>query len=55
MINIDLEGFRALVWYYANIEGIITPKTWEKLMCKSLVGGIHKQLTNLKQLSKMRQ
>jgi hypothetical protein len=41
MINIDLEGFRALVWYYANIEGIITPKTWEKLICKSLVGGIH--------------
>jgi hypothetical protein len=41
MINIDLEGFRALVWYYANIEGIITPKTWEKLICKSTIGGIH--------------
>jgi hypothetical protein len=40
MINFDIEGLQSLVWYYAGVEGIITPTTWETIICKS-VGGEH--------------
>ena len=39
-MNFDIEGLRSLVWYYGAREGIITPDTWEKILCKS-VGGTH--------------
>lgn len=38
--HFDLEGFTALVWKYANLQGIITPISWEKIISKSF-GGIH--------------
>ena len=38
MIDFDLEGFKALVWVYGTREGIITPDTWEKIICKSVSG-----------------
>ena len=40
MINFDIEGLQSLVWHYAGVEGIITPTTWETIICKS-VGGEH--------------
>ena len=40
MINFDIEGLQSLVWHYAGVEGIITPTTWEIIICKS-VGGKH--------------
>ena len=40
MLDFDLEGFEALVWMYGSREGIITPDTWEKIICKS-VNGVH--------------
>lgn len=40
MIDFDLEGLKALVWVYGTQEGIITPETWEKIICK-VVGGKH--------------
>ena len=40
MINFDIEGLQSLVWYYAGVEGIITPTTWETIICKS-VGAEH--------------
>ncbi len=39
-MNFDIEGLRSLVWHYGAREGIITPDTWEKIICKS-VGGTH--------------
>lgn len=40
MIKISQNGLKGFVYYYGSKEGIITPKTWEKIICKSL-GGIH--------------
>jgi hypothetical protein len=40
MIEFDIEGLKALTWVYAIKEGIITPHTWEKNICKS-VNGTH--------------
>jgi hypothetical protein len=40
MIEFDIEGLKALTWFYAVKEGIITPTTWEIIICKS-VNGIH--------------
>jgi hypothetical protein len=40
MVDFDLNGFESLVWFYGNREGIITPDTWEKIVCKS-VNGTH--------------
>lgn len=40
MIDLDLEGLKALVYVYGSREGIIRPDTWEKIICKS-VGGTH--------------
>lgn len=39
-MNFDIEGLKALVYVYGTQEGIITPDTWEKIICKS-VGGQH--------------
>lgn len=38
MINFDIEGLKALVYVYGSMEGIITPVTWEKNICKSANG-----------------
>lgn len=40
MIDVDLFGLESLVWAYGSREGIVTPETWEKIMCKS-VNGTH--------------
>jgi len=39
-MNFDIEGLKSLVYVYGTQEGIITPDTWEKIICKS-VGGTH--------------
>lgn len=39
-MNFDIEGLKSLVYVYGKQEGIITPDTWEKIICKS-VGGTH--------------
>ncbi len=39
-MDIDLIGFESLVWVYGSKEGIITPTSWEQIICKS-VGGNH--------------
>lgn len=39
-MNFDIEGLKSLVWHYGAREGIITPDTWEKIICKA-VGGTH--------------
>lgn len=38
MIEIDIEGFKALSWYYSTTENRITPIMWEKIICKSCDG-----------------
>jgi len=40
MINFDIEGLKSLVYVYGSMEGIITPDSWEKIICKS-VNGTH--------------
>ena len=39
-MKFDIEGMKALTWFYAKREGIITPGTWEKIISKS-TGGKH--------------
>lgn len=39
-MNFDVEGLKSLVYFYGTQEGVITPITWEKVICKS-VGGVH--------------
>lgn len=34
----DIDGLKALVYVYGTQEGIITPDTWEKIICKSIEG-----------------
>jgi hypothetical protein len=38
MIEFDFEGLKALTWVYATREGIITPRSWEKIICESVNG-----------------
>jgi len=37
-MNFDTDGLKSLVWHYGAREGIITPKTWEIIICKSVEG-----------------
>ena len=37
-MNFDIEGLKSLVFVYGTQEGIITPDTWEKIICKSVSG-----------------
>lgn len=39
-MEFDIEGLKALTWFYAQREGIITFDTWEKIIAKS-TGGKH--------------
>jgi len=39
-MKFDIEGLKALTWFYAQREGVITPDTWEKIISKS-TGGEH--------------
>lgn len=39
-MNFDIEGLKALTWFYAQREGVITPDTWEIIISKS-TGGEH--------------
>ncbi len=40
MIDFDIEGLKSLVYVYGSRERIITPDSWEKIICKS-VNGTH--------------
>lgn len=39
-MKFDIEGLKALTWFYAQREGVITAGTWEKIISKS-TGGEH--------------
>lgn len=38
LLTLNVEGLKSLVWHYGAREGIITPNTWEKIICKASEG-----------------